>query len=658
MTTWRSVDRGIGKACRWRQEISRFNKALRVIIVAASLTAGCGSTSKPPVVAHSSGRCGHDFGKSPFKDSNATHLLIADFYGPAPASEQNFGDRVSTQVTEALRQFKEEELPKLDIQVPSGALEIQRLSCFLDSHEHADEAAKALKADVVIWGQAFCNAQVPVHVETKVGDIQAESGAHVKAGNVEIHAKPYTVCPKATLYRSERDYRRSERGVVDLASLGHLDLPALRATEPFRLVEFALGLHFFEIENYWLAARFFESSSAHMIYGEKDLFSLDVALGFTYAQDPNFSTQSLEHSRRALAVVAGSGKAIEAKLLNNIGSVLHAQGNYPGALGHLRQALAIYEKALGPEHPATAGCTNNIGSVLHAQGDYPGALGHLRQALAISEKVLGPEHRNTATYANNIGLTLHAQGDFERALIQFRKALVIAEKALGPDHPNIATYANGIGMAFHAQGDFEGAIVPLRRALIIAEKALGPDHPHTATFANNIGLTLHAQGDFAGARVQFQRALAIAEKLLGPDHPITATYANNIGWVLQAQGNYAGALVHLRRALAIAEKALGPEHPITRTVRVRLAGTLTQQSGWDPKGKKGGVVVVRCDTCNGLETGDWVKSYGKTKLRNGKHLSELVRTTAPSISIQLTLVRSEKSMKFTVPSGPLKIEVL
>ncbi len=58
--------------------------------------------------------------------------------------------------------------------------------------------------------------------------------------------------------------------------------------------------------------------------------------------------------------------------------------------------MAIREKALGPEHPDTAGSLNNLAVLYRAMGDYAKAEPLYRRALAIREKALGKEHPDTA----------------------------------------------------------------------------------------------------------------------------------------------------------------------------------------------------------------------------------------------------------------------
>jgi tetratricopeptide (TPR) repeat protein len=230
-----------------------------------------------------------------------------------------------------------------------------------------------------------------------------------------------------------------------------------------------------------------------------------------------------------------AANATRAGLLNRAAEYFHGRAAYSEARPLYERALAIREKALGPEHPNTAASLNNLASLLKDQGDFTGA-GPLHElALAIYEKALGPEHSSTATSLNNLALLLQAQGDLARARPLFERALAIYEKARGPGHPDTATSLINLAYLLQAQGDLAGAGPLYDRALAIREKTLGPEHPDTARSLNSLALLLQAQGDPAGARPLFERALAIIEKAIGPEHPDTATVLNNLGLLLTAQ---------------------------------------------------------------------------------------------------------------------------
>ena len=72
------------------------------------------------------------------------------------------------------------------------------------------------------------------------------------------------------------------------------------------------------------------------------------------------------------------GHPYQASILNELGSLLQAQGSYSGAHIYCERAVAICE-ALYPKdrcprgHPDLATSLNNLGAVLAAQGSYDGS---------------------------------------------------------------------------------------------------------------------------------------------------------------------------------------------------------------------------------------------------------------------------------------------
>jgi Tfp pilus assembly protein PilF len=263
-----------------------------------------------------------------------------------------------------------------------------------------------------------------------------------------------------------------------------------------------------------------------------------------------------------------------AELLNRAGEYLCSRAAYSNARPLFERALAIREKALGPEHPDTTTSLNNLAVLLQDQGDPARARPLYERTLAIRERALGPEHPDTGMTLNNLAHLLQDQGDFAGARPLCERALAIREKALGPEHPNTATSLGNLAYLLQAQGDLAGARPLFDRSLAIREKALGPEHPDTARSLGNLAQLLQAQGDLAGARPLYERALTISETVLGSEHPGTATSVANLADLLQAQGDIAGARPLYERALAINEKALGPEHPRTTVSLNNLAFVL------------------------------------------------------------------------------------
>jgi tetratricopeptide (TPR) repeat protein len=189
---------------------------------------------------------------------------------------------------------------------------------------------------------------------------------------------------------------------------------------------------------------------------------------------------------------------------------------------------------------ADAGCAdllNRAGAYFHGRAAYSGARQLLGRALAIREKALGPDHPETAESLSNLATLLRAQGDLAGARPLYERALAICEGALGPEHPHTALGLNNLGLLLRDQGDEAGAWQHDERALAIREKALGPDHPATATSLKSLAILMHRRSDLAGARPLYERALAIYDKALGPDHPETAVSLDSLAFLLKDQGD-------------------------------------------------------------------------------------------------------------------------
>ena len=247
-----------------------------------------------------------------------------------------------------------------------------------------------------------------------------------------------------------------------------------------------------------------------------------------------------------------NGEYLVGTSLNNRALLYHEQGEYADAEPLYQRALAIREKALGPEHPQVAQTLNNLAGLYREQGKYAKAEPLYQRSLDILE---------VAANLNDLALLYHNQGKYAEAEPLYQRALVIAEKTMGPEHPQVAANLNNLAGLYRDQGKYAEAEPLYQRSLDILEKALGPEHLQVAASLNNLAALNHNQGKYAEAEPLYQRSLAIREKALGPEHPQVAQTLSNLAELYRDQGNYAEAEPLYQRALTIREKTLGPEHP-------------------------------------------------------------------------------------------------
>jgi tetratricopeptide (TPR) repeat protein len=99
-----------------------------------------------------------------------------------------------------------------------------------------------------------------------------------------------------------------------------------------------------------------------------------------------------------------AGLETAARVLNQTGVYHLARAAFAEAAPLLERALAIREKALGPEHPETATSLHSLAGLYRDQGR-PGEAAPLYQrALAIDEKALGPEHPETRVVQERLAM--------------------------------------------------------------------------------------------------------------------------------------------------------------------------------------------------------------------------------------------------------------
>ncbi len=174
----------------------------------------------------------------------------------------------------------------------------------------------------------------------------------------------------------------------------------------------------------------------------------------------------------------GEKSAGYATSLNNLASVVEAQGRYPEAEGLCREALEIGRATIGEGHPDYAIHLSNLAGVVEAQAQDPEAEGLFRQALEITRTALGEGDPAYATRLNNLAGVVQAQGRYVEAEGLYRQALEIGRATIGEGHPNYAIGLNnlaGVLVKLHRAAE---ARPLLEQALAIFRATLPADHPH------------------------------------------------------------------------------------------------------------------------------------------------------------------------------------
>lgn len=182
-----------------------------------------------------------------------------------------------------------------------------------------------------------------------------------------------------------------------------------------------------------------------------------------------------------------------AKNLVNIGVTLSSMGRLNEADKALKDALSVYEKFYGAEHPSTAVVLNNLGSVYRNMGRLSEAESVYNRVIKIQEKTLGSSHPDTTATLNNLASTYVSSGRYAEAEQLFKQALELNIRVLGDKHPQTLSSMNNLAYLYQDMGDYKKALTLYTKSLEGSTKVLGDNHPTTKLIRENIERLKHQE---------------------------------------------------------------------------------------------------------------------------------------------------------------------
>jgi tetratricopeptide (TPR) repeat protein len=197
----------------------------------------------------------------------------------------------------------------------------------------------------------------------------------------------------ATVEQTEDDQETAELLLVDalerLVSLGLLE----------NLEEQELRLHRLLTAFVRLRIEKTETEAEARIAVEQTLLKTATELNTEGYPKPVLEMQP--HLRAITDIAQYYNDELAAYLCSALAYHLHMIGAYTEAYFYSDRDLAISEKALGPEHPDVARGLNNLAELYRTQGKYEQAEPLWKQALVIYEKLFGHDHPTTAIIREN-----------------------------------------------------------------------------------------------------------------------------------------------------------------------------------------------------------------------------------------------------------------
>src|SRR5437588_869225 len=192
-----------------------------------------------------------------------------------------------------------------------------------------------------------------------------------------------------------------------------------------------------------------------------------------------------------------------------------------------QRSLAVFEKIGQTENPVVASLLNALGSVYYARGDYPNAEKQFDRSRVLWETLLGPDNFHIAPSYTHLGRVAYDAGDYAKAEATFQHALTLAEKGLGQEHTSVTGYLNDLADTYCTTGAYKKGEGLYERALAVHERKAAMSHP---AVQDTMSASLSALRQRAGPEdpkllVQSNDATAKLAKLILDGLPQKATPA-------------------------------------------------------------------------------------------------------------------------------------
>jgi tetratricopeptide (TPR) repeat protein len=272
--------------------------------------------------------------------------------------------------------------------------------------------------------------------------------------------------------------------------------------------------------------------------------------------------------------------------LNHLGDLLSLQAEYQEAERNYRAAVELQRQVTAPDthsgvqsRATVARSQSGLGYALLRLGRLPEAERALRDSLAIQRGLYSGANADVARTLQDLSLVVSKRGDLKNALPVMEQALAMQRELRGAlPHPALAETLNNLGLLLYNSAEYQRSGALLEEAVAMKRKLLGERHPEIAVGLNNLAMLMQDKGDLARAESMFRQALTMHRELVGNEHPEVANTLNNLAFVLYEEGQVTAALSAKRESLAIYQRIFPGDHPETAATMNTIGYWLMEQS--------------------------------------------------------------------------------
>lgn len=305
-------------------------------------------------------------------------------------------------------------------------------------------------------------------------------------------------------------------------------------------------------------------------------------IGYTYRVQSRFDAAE-PHLKAALDLrrrVLGPVHQDTAQSMIGLAELLMLKGNYAEAEPLFRDALDVYRRAQAAGEVDQRWffiALGDYGLWQWFQGDLAAADSLMREALATSSGFSGADRAAVAILYGNLGLVRRDRGDLEGAIELFQKSIEEHRAVSREPRFELAISLGNLGSLLALKGETAQAEPFLRETLKIYLDTVGKTHQYTAYAFIHLADMRDRRGEYPRAKEEIDRALEIQRRALPEGHIDFARSWVVLGRILTHAGQAARADVYLRQALQQRTRALPPGHWMIAEAQVALGECLTER---------------------------------------------------------------------------------
>ena len=279
-------------------------------------------------------------------------------------------------------------------------------------------------------------------------------------------------------------------------------------------------------------------------------------------QDATIKEALDEASRRAQAEL-GDQPEVLAAVLFSLGKSYLGQSKHDVAESHLRSALEIRRRVLGPEHQDTAISLTGLSEVLGFTGKLAESESLAREAIAIFRRKRETGDVDFTWFAialNNLGTRLTSRGDPVGGEQSLREALEVSANLTGAARAARVAMLGNLGMTRGNQGDIDGGIAALQAALEESRSLPGSASFEDGVLLGNLAVFLIIKGEYAQAEPVIHESLEKFRQIEGGRNQYTTWSLVYLADNYYLQGDYRRAREEIDRAIELQRQVLPEGH--------------------------------------------------------------------------------------------------